>query len=394
MTNPTLLGTSGHGSGGSFDNTFYSNIGLGRCAMDGNFTTEERVSQTIRAAGTISYLSWRLTDPWDGTLSVLLRQNSANTDLAISWTSTTTGWVTVAAGDVLDFATSADTTSYSGGFYCVSARLDASSASAQLLATVGPQDSISQTTSRQFVNFLGILSPDTSEGHQQFECLAKGTWQNMACYINSNSFSAPLTVNNRISGSNGSMAISTSSGHTTGYFEDTMHSDSVNVDDLLCYSFAASTSDTETLDMDWVGAHFLADSTNLNLCMIGGSNGTPATLSGGSMTQTTFSSLFGGQNVADNQLAPRSTGLLPYALTASNFTNYIPQGDTGTATFSLLNGNTAVLSISITSEQSGYIAASGTSDFGVTDTCTNEIDITSGVGTSIKWASASLLLQS
>jgi hypothetical protein len=155
----------------------------------GGFTTESDVSQTIRVPGTISYLSWGLDPAFaEATLTLTLNVNSSSSALAISISTSTTGWVTdsthsvsVSSGDVLDFATNVGALStYSGSFNCVSARFDATTASAQMLATVG-SSLISPTITPKYVNFLGILGVgNTMESEQQFYCLAAGTWKNMA----------------------------------------------------------------------------------------------------------------------------------------------------------------------------------------------------------------------
>src|SRR5579862_579339 len=98
MTNyPTLLGAGGHISHGQSypAGNYYSNIGLGRCAMMTNpFTTETYVTQTIRVQGNIWYLSWGLDTAFGSTLTLTLQQNGLNTTLAITIGALITGWVT------------------------------------------------------------------------------------------------------------------------------------------------------------------------------------------------------------------------------------------------------------------------------------------------------------
>ena len=87
-------------------------------------------------------------------------------------------------------------------FYCVSARFDADTASAQILAAVGPSQ-ISPTTTLLFVNFLGISSVTSAiESDKQLTCLAAGTWRNMACYLRTNGFNRATTITNRINNTN------------------------------------------------------------------------------------------------------------------------------------------------------------------------------------------------
>lgn len=399
-TIPTLLGTGGHADGSFTAPNYYSNVGLGRCPfLAAPFTTESYVSQTIRVAGAVSYLSWRLDTAFGTTLTLTLRRNSSNTALAISIGATTTGWVTdstdsatVSSGDALDFAAGLGSTpiTYGGNFYCISARFDATTGSAQMLAAVGYSgNSLAPTT--KFVNFLGIagngLEADgmtvLPESSTQFYCLAAGTWQNMACHLESNTFDEVTTVTNRINGSNGHMAISISAS-TSGYFEDTSSIDknSVSVGDLLDYQFFASASGSGSLGLDWIGAHFLATTTTQ--CMIGGSAIFPESIFSG----TNYSSLFGGGDV--ETYTARATGLFPYDSIASNFTTFIPTAG-GAATFTtMINGLLSTLTASCSAIESGYFTdTSHTVAFDVGDTCANRINVTSGT---LTWASASLLL--
>ena len=56
---PTVLGAGGHDAGNQpYEDHVYANVGLGRSPMiTGGFYAEAEVSQTVRAAGTVSYLS-------------------------------------------------------------------------------------------------------------------------------------------------------------------------------------------------------------------------------------------------------------------------------------------------------------------------------------------------
>lgn len=313
---PTLLGTAGHGANGSQSwsstDSYYSNVGLGRCAMmDTSFTSASYVNQIIRVSGTASYLSWRVSEDFPTTLTLALSKNSSGTDLSVSISPSNTGWVTdstetvdVSSGDALSFVTnvSDNVSGYMGSFYCVSARLDAGTGSAQMLATVGRAE-FSPTTILQFVNFLGILgNGDQVEANQQFKSLAEGTWRNLACYLEANAFNVATTIHNRIGGDNGSMSISISAA-TSGYFEDITDSDHVNVGDRLDYGFVASeTGNSGTLSVIWLGSHFLA--ATASLCMIGGAPPEP-----GNPPDMSHSSLFGGGNFFPSSL--RSTGLFP-----------------------------------------------------------------------------------
>jgi hypothetical protein len=405
-SSPTLLGTGGHSVGlgdYSSSDSYYGNVGLGRCAMLGTFLAESDVSQTIRVPGTISYLSWGVDADFLTTLTLTLRHNSLNSNLVVSIGEMVSGFVTdsthsvcVSSGDTLDFVTNlaADRNDYDGGFYCVSARFDATTDSAQMLTTVG-RASISPSTTFLFVNFLGIVGSgleevggSETESLQQFQNLTEGTWQNMACYIDNNNFNESTTVTNRVNYNNGSMSFCIPATYT-GYFEDTTDGDVIYVDDLLDYGFLASaTGNTDSFSLDWIGAHFLASTTSR--CMIGGSEGLTTTISDSETDN--YCSLFGGGLIGTD--LTRATGLFPYALEASNFTNLVTDvEDAGSATFTLLkNGSATGLAVS-SDGGTGYFTDNPTTgpNFDVGDTCTNMIILTAG--TSVTLANGGLLLK-
>lgn len=345
--------------------------------------------------GTISYLSWGLDTAFGSGLTLALNRNSTSTPLAISIGGSVTGWVTdstdsvsVSNGDALDFAVdvSSVTTSYSGSFFCTSARFGdttSSTQSAQMIAAVGLTE-VTPTIIQGFVCLLGFADYlDHTEGDQQVQSMAAGTWQNIACHIQSNGFDKPAIIVNRKNGTNGSMSISVPA-FTSGYFEDASDSDSVNAGDLLDYGIAngSSVAGSGSFFMDWIGAHFLA--TNATLCMIGGSGG----LGGGLGIGTFYTSLFGGGEPDDT--ISRTTGLFSYDLDASQFTNHLVELSPGAATFTLLRNGSAALSISTLPGQTGYITDNGSTDYSVGDTCANQIVVTQD---SVKWVSATLLLQ-
>jgi len=99
-------------------------------------------------------------------------------------------------------------------------------------------------------------------------------------------------------------------------------------------------------------------------------------------------SLFGGGETGTTQ--GRATGLFPYALTASDYTNLLTESD-GVATFTLLKCGSSALSI-VSSSQTGYIIDTDTVHFDVGDTCANQIAVAE-TGGSVTWASAALLLE-
>lgn len=409
MTNPIVLGTSGHSSigGESFSSTHYfSNVGLGRCAMDQDFTSESQVIQTIRVGGAISYLSWGTDSAFGSgsmaTLTLKLRLNAAYSSLAISISPLTTGFITdsthsvnVVSGDTLAFDTDVvSSLTYNGSFYCVSARFDPSSTSAQIISATGPNPgAIVPTVGEKYLNFLGTLASGTgTETWTQFQSLAEGTWKFMACYVDNNTFSEETTFVNRLQPSGGSagdgnMAV-TYSASTGGYLEDTTpgHYDSVNTGDYLNYGFrAAASGGSGSLKLDWIGANFLASDSSL--CMIGGSQEVPTTVD-----TTNYTSLFGGGQLDTSE--NRATGAVPYALTASNFSTYITQASTfDIATFSLLqNGAGSGLACASSMGSSGYLEdTTHTASFAAGDTCANEINVSMGT---VKWSYAAVLLTS
>lgn len=417
---PTIFGFGGHtGTSQTLTGNCYANVGLGRDVFPSTLNHHlDRATQNIRVPGTFSNLSWGLncvSASIDTSVTLKLNVNGNPTPLKVLLDIETSGLVTdgtdtvtVSADDVLCFeANVRDDVIFSGSFYCASAKFvssDASVQSAQMLATVG-HTPIYPTDTQKFGSFIGILgglSPadaTTDESLQQFKCLTAGRWRNMACNIESSVFARNTIIVNRISAANGSMSINIPP-NTSGYFEDTDDYDDVAAGDLLDYGILAGTSFSSTgsdhMEMDWVGAHFMASSPQQ--CMIGGTPQTPSpyayvyVMDGAAF----YSSLFGGGNFQAR--APiRATGVLPYSATASEFSNHITSWNASSnayVTFNLRDGNgMAVLSNSVANSNTGWFTASGSHTFAAGETCMNEIVLSGTQGDRMGWAGASLLLE-
>jgi hypothetical protein len=187
------------------------------------------------------------------------------------------------------------------------------------------------------------------------------------------------------------MSISIASSHSGGFEDTTGNSNSVSSGDYLDYQLSSTASMGGVLEMNWIGAQFFA--TDLGQCMIGGtpnSNDTNRVVAAGN---TVYSSLFGGGDPGST--IPRGTGLIPYDLVASNFTNHISavsNETTSAATFSLLQNGTAALSISSSPGMTGWWTDTDTASFNAGDICANKIEGAGNPGTSVTWGGAGLLL--
>ena len=92
----------------------------------------------------------------------------------------------------------------------------------------------------------------------------------------------------------------------------------------------------------------------------------------------------------------RATGMFPYALTASSYTNNLPcdQTQTASATFTLLiEGCASTLTICSGGGSGYFIDYTDSVDFAAGQTCTNEIVVVGDTGTYVTWAGAALLLR-
>jgi hypothetical protein len=103
-----------------------------------------------------------------------------------------------------------------------------------------------------------------------------------------------------------------------------------------------------------------------------------------------YTSLFGG-GLPGSDLT-RATGLFPYSLTASNYTNLLVDPTIGAATFTVLkNGSPSLLAVSSSAGQTGYfIDGTDIVNFAVGDSCANQFVTRQG---SVTWVNAALLLQ-
>ena len=186
----------------------------------------------------------------------------------------------------------------------------------------------------------------TTEADAQYKAKTAGTAKNLFANVDSNSRSTATTADFRINGSSGTQTVSITAS-TTGVFEDTTHTDSVAIDDLINYRIALGTG-TGSIRL----AHFSDEfeTTNTAWPLVGGE---PA---GNSLSTSTtyFYTVGGGFFQSTTELNTRAEQKV--AFTWSKLACYVPANtiaDTSTLR-ARINGSNGNQVVSITTLATGY----------------------------------------
>jgi hypothetical protein len=158
---------------------------------------------------------------------------------------------------------------------------------------------------------VGALSLNTTEANAQFTNKVAATLQNLYVFVSANTV-AVATVKSRIGGVNGNLTVSITSG-TTGSFEDTTHTDSITVGNLI--NTATNATAVTSLTITNIAVDYL-NTTNQTHYLSGLATGATFALS------STSYNVIGGSIAATPTEANRQlqTGL---TLTASNLQAFV-----------------------------------------------------------------------
>jgi hypothetical protein len=214
--------------------------------------TETDFQNLFRIAGTLSNLWIRLTaNSIAATTTIRSRKNAANGNMSVSVGSSATGTFTdatntdaIAAGDkiALQSVPGAATGTFT---MTINAFVFKASDITTTITKITAGVLLNQTTLSQtlFIPIGGnYFNRSTTEATNKLRQRKAGTYKNLAVYIKTNT-GAVTTFTSRKNGANGNMTISITAS-TTGFFEDTTHTDAVVAGDDYCYTFISGGSAT------------------------------------------------------------------------------------------------------------------------------------------------------
>lgn len=220
-------------------------------------TNSEAISQTIlRSAGTLSNMSIRITaNTVAGNSIFTCRKNTAAGNQTVTVGSSATGIFTdsthtdtIAAGDKVCVQSVPGATTNTFTVSVISFLFGATTNTVSRLNT-----SNSNAWSSSGVLFFTPVGDNTNSGGTATESQVKvrqrkaGTMQNGEINISANANTAASTMLSRKNGANGNLSVSIT-GSTTGFFEDTTHSDTIAAGDDYNWTWTSGASLSTTVE--------------------------------------------------------------------------------------------------------------------------------------------------
>lgn len=102
------------------------------------------------------------------------------------------------------------------------------------------------------------VTNNTTETNISAPLWTSGTLSNLQCYVSANTIAATSTIKSRIAAADGNLTLSIGS-TATGYFEDTLNSDTVTSTDRIATKLVVGTSATNTITVTMIGVNVLYD---------------------------------------------------------------------------------------------------------------------------------------
>ena len=222
--------------------TSYAALGSGYKALD---TTEANVQIRHRAAGTYSNLTSLIVyNPTTASSTVTFRKNATNGNQTFTVPATPSGTGEFTDSTHTDAITAGDDVSVKIVSGTGGDNMSYSSTSATFDTTTNFTTRFvnGYDGSNMGINVVSAYAPlggqgngdsnRTTEANSQFKSKLTATLQNMSVFVISNSHSGAIPVKSRKNGADGNLTVSITA-NTTGWFEDTTHSDSIVSGDLI-----------------------------------------------------------------------------------------------------------------------------------------------------------------
>jgi len=274
--------------GGCYANDFPSVNTNTNCflalGMNGERVADASVAETntqikLRHAGTLSLLTANVfNNAQTAAGSVQFRQNTANGNQVLSIGATTAGQFqdathsdSIASGDLVDIMWKAPSAFHAFQISALVMAFDATGATATLLSSSDDYGTGAQGPSAASTTYFAPLAGtgggsawfSTSEANLQSLVRAAGTVSNLAMAITANTSTNGLAVTFRDNGTSGNGTFTVPAA-TTGYFEDTTHSDSVVSGDLINIT-AITGAGTVNQKPSTISALFVSSAGNYDL---------------------------------------------------------------------------------------------------------------------------------
>jgi hypothetical protein len=357
-----LLGASGNAALTTASTTYYGCLGNSAGTNEAAIliTTEAQAELVCRNAGKLSALSAYIrSNSWTVATPITIRQNEANTALAVSVTAATSGLfqdlsdsVTLSAADKFCYAIGMGAGSGSfipSAFYVV---FTATSTTSSHYDYFFPTTDTSISTTA-YLQFAGNTGTTSTEAPAQVEAVIGGTAHNLYMYVTTNTRVNTSTVNFRIGGVSKTQTLSITT-LTTGAIEDLSDSDTLTAGNLFN---GAVTTGISAGTLAYTVCGVVVDSATPN------SSGVYAAVNGLTITALVYQPILGrlAGNIAAASQAENATGFYGIASGLEVYVASNTDGSNDTCTF--FNGGTqGNQSVSITASTTGWFSDSSHND--------------------------------
>lgn len=345
-------------------------VSLNMGSLANGSTTESRISEEVRLAGTLSRLSARVVANSLSTAATTIRSriDSANGNQVLSISAGATGYFadtsnTDAVVDGNNINMSLAVAAGGTGTIELSGLVMNFSATTNHATLLGSQSgsgaSFNGASTTEFVALSGLLTDSIStEANVQNQIDIAGTLSKGQVIILSNGRSSTTTFRTRINGANGNISMAVTAGGT-GTFEDTSNTDTIAANDLVNISASMGTG-TGNCNATLVTVGFV-NSTNAKANVFAS---TTTGLSRTASATTHFLPIIGRIGVTSETVEASCKLDIGFTATASNLKIFVSANTyTGAATYkSRKNGADGSQSVSITAGGTGVFEDTSNSD--------------------------------
>lgn len=370
--------------------TIYMPIGCST-RYSADITVEAQAAHTWRTAGTLTNLYINIIVNSRGTSTLRTRKATANANLVVSITASTTGKFedttnsdVVAAGDNwhLSMVTGSGGASFQYRTYML-----LFSATTNTNSRVGADgnNAISTASSTQVAPLAGdgTHTAGGTDSVMGVTYRVAGTLKNLHVNVASNARTTTTTMRSRLNSANGALAISIGAG-VTGVLEDTSNTDTIASGNLINVAFVTGTG-TETL---MPGLYYADFATTTNQAMYTAAAGGGNSVAAGVTTYYGFSGALRTTTTESNMIAESNLAFTGSLLQCNISANTIALASTVNFRKNSANGNQTV---SITALTTGVFQDTVNSDSITASDTVNYQLITPSTATSITLTSISML---
>lgn len=259
---PTLItGTKGSG-GTNASATIYGTFGVGTVTNANTPTTEADAGTKFRTAGVLSkfYCRFVTYDRAAATLKTRVGGADGAQSLSVSASGEFTDIThtdNVALNDVWDWQLVTGSGGTASALFVAGVVFTPTTTSATVTKFGGfTSKAYSTNSTTYFWGIGGAPNADSAlnEARNQVKFKTPGSLRNLWVWASANTRSTDTSLVSRVAGANGNLAVTITSS-TTGFFEDTTHSDAIAIDSLVALSLVTSTG-TGTLTIPNYGNEF------------------------------------------------------------------------------------------------------------------------------------------